>query len=227
MRHCLRTLLGMGVVLELVTGAPAAGQTLDAPIPHASGQSVTPSFEGWYPNADGTFSLSFGYMNRNYEEKLDIQVGSDNRFAPGVADRGQPTHFLPRRHTGVFTIVVPADFSEKQLTWTLINGGETTSVPGHLRPEWEITALEEITSGNTPPVEWPDGNVWSLAERYGRDPDLIVTSTPWTQSPDGQDQWYQPVVDTGLTEDRWVTSVEVKPSLRGRRIVHHVVANLI
>ena len=152
MRHCLRTLLGMGVVLELVTGAPAAGQTRDAPIPHASGQSVTPSFEGWYPNADGTFSLSFGYMNRNYEEKLDIPVGSDNRFAPGVADRGQPTHFLPRRHTGVFTIVVPADFSEKQLTWTLINGGETTSVPGHLRPEWEITALEEITSGNTPPV---------------------------------------------------------------------------
>ena len=35
----------------------------DVPIPHDVGQSVSPSFEGWSENADGTFSLSFGYMN--------------------------------------------------------------------------------------------------------------------------------------------------------------------
>ena len=32
-----------------------------------------------------------------------------------------------------------------------------------------------------PPVDWPDDNVWHMAERYGREPDLIVSSTPWTQ----------------------------------------------
>ncbi len=141
------------VVGAAVLGAPvpAAGQSRDAPIPHDVGQSVNPSFEGWYPNDDGTFSLSFGYFNRNYEQALDVPVGAANRFEPGPADRGQPTHFLPRRHTGVFTVTVPADFGDGTLTWSVTAGGETFSVPGHLRSEWEIDALHEITSGNRPP----------------------------------------------------------------------------
>ena len=72
-----------------------------------------------------------------------------------------------------------------------------------------------------PPVDWPDDDVWRLEERYGRPPDLIVSSPPWTQSAEGQDQWWQPVVDTGLTEDRWVTGIEIQPSLEGRRVTHH------
>lgn len=123
-----------------------------APIPHESGQGVTPSFEGWYKNSDGTFSLSFGYFNRNYRETLDIPAGPRNRFEPGPADRGQPTHFLTRRQTGVFTVLVPKDFGNQKLTWILTANGETNSIPGHLRPEWEIDALNEVTSGNTPPV---------------------------------------------------------------------------
>ena len=79
-----------------------------------------------------------------------------------------------------------------------------------------------------PAVVWPAGDVWHLAAEHGYDePDLVVRSTPWTQTAEGQDQWYQPVVDTGLTEDRWVRAIEVRPSLEGRPIVHHVVTNLI
>jgi len=138
----------------LVAGGVASTQEtkVDAPLPHKVGQSVTPSFEGWYPNPDGTFSLVWGYFNRNHEEFLNIAVGPDNRFEPGQADRGQPTHFLLRRQTGLFAVVVPADFGDQLLTWTLTSHGETILIPGHLRPEWEITALEEVTSGNTPPV---------------------------------------------------------------------------
>jgi hypothetical protein len=47
---------------------------------------------------------------------------------------------------------VPADFGDQQLTWTLTAHGVTIAIPGHLRSGWEITALEEVTSGNTPPV---------------------------------------------------------------------------
>ena len=152
----LRTLCAAVGVLVAVLSLPGAtgAQSLkvDAPIPHAVGQSVTPSFEGWYANPDGTYSLVFGYFNRNYEEYLDIPVGPDNRFEPGPADRGQPTHFLLRRQTGIFAVVVPADFGEQKLTWTLTSHGETIAIPGHLKSEWEITALEETTSGNTPPV---------------------------------------------------------------------------
>ena len=124
----------------------------DVPVPRPRGQSVTPAFEGWYPNPDGTFNLSWGYMNRNYEELLDVPVGPANRLEPGPPDQGQPTHFLPRRQTGVFTVTVPADFGDRTLTWTLTSSGETVSVPGHLRPEWQIDALREVTTGNTPPV---------------------------------------------------------------------------
>jgi hypothetical protein len=77
------------------------------------------------------------------------------------------------------------------------------------------------------PKQWPSADVWHLADSYGRPPDLIVKSTPWTQAPEGQDQWWQPVVDTGLTEDRWVKGIEIRPSSKGRRIVHHVVTNLV
>ena len=78
-----------------------------------------------------------------------------------------------------------------------------------------------------PPAAWPSGDVWRLAGRMGGDPDLVVVSPPWTQPAAGQDQWYQPLVETGLTEDRWVRGVEVRPSIRGRRIVHHALARVV
>ena len=155
-RSITRALCAIGIVGPLVLAAgsraPAQELKLDAPRPHDSGQSVSPSFEGWYENADGSFSIVFGYLNRNYEERLDIPVGPDNRIEPGPADRGQPTHFLPRRHTGVFAIRVPADFGEQELTWSLTAHGQTIAVPGNLRPAWRIDALKEVTNGNTPPV---------------------------------------------------------------------------
>jgi hypothetical protein len=143
----------LAIALTLVLAvSPSSQQIQPAPIPHDSGQGVTPAFEGWYRNADGTFTLSFGYFNRNYREALDIPIGANNRFDPGPADQGQPTHFLARRQTGIFTIVVPKDFGTQKLTWTIAAHGQTNSVPGHLRPEWEIDALKESTSGNTPPT---------------------------------------------------------------------------
>ena len=152
----------VGGVLALAAGvrAPAQELKLDAPRPHASGQSVSPSFEGWFENPDGSFSIVFGYFNRNFEESLDIPVGPDNRIEPGPADRGQPTHFLPRRHTGVFAIRVPADFGEQELTWSLTAHGRTIAIPGNLRPAWRIDALREVTNGNTPPALRfaPDGD---------------------------------------------------------------------
>ena len=66
------------VVATVGVTLPASAQSRDAPIPHGTGQSVSPSFEGWYPNPDGSFTLSFGYFNRNFEQTLDIPIGTDN-----------------------------------------------------------------------------------------------------------------------------------------------------
>ena len=120
--------------------------------PVTKGQTVTPVFEGWYRNPDGTYSLSFGYFNRNYEEVLEIPIGSDNFFEPGPQNRGQPTHFQPRRHWGVFAVTVSADFGYERLVWTLKVRGKTYFVPGSLNKDWEIDALRgEAGSGNSPP----------------------------------------------------------------------------
>ena len=120
---------------------------------------MTPAFEGWYRNADGTFSLSFGYMNRNAEEVVEIPIGPDNFMAPGPQNQGQPTQFQPRRHWGVFAVKVPADFGPGEVVWTLRARGATYAIPGTLHPNWQIDALEgEAGSGNTPPaVKFTEG----------------------------------------------------------------------
>jgi hypothetical protein len=93
--------------MELCRGALALGLLVGArgqpPAPtyipqtkFASGQDVQPVFEGWLQNADGTFTMVFGYFNRNWEEELAIPAGPDNKLEPGDPDRGQPTNFLPR-----------------------------------------------------------------------------------------------------------------------------------
>src|SRR5215210_3194166 len=158
MRHQMRRLRLSMAILAAVIAVPLAGlqgQVQDPPIPHDSGQSISPSFEGWYTNADGTFTLSYGYFNRNFKEETDIDIGANNKFSPGPEDRGQPTHFMTRRVFGAFGVVVPKEAGADKnfkLTWTITAHGETIAIPGHLRPEWEIDALKEATSGNVPPI---------------------------------------------------------------------------
>src|SRR2546427_9467908 len=89
-----------------------AAVTLGGQIRFATGQDVAPVFEGWEQNPDGTYSMVFGYLNRNYEEEVDIPIGPNNTIEPS-GDRGQPTHFYPRRQRIVFKVVVPKDRSEE------------------------------------------------------------------------------------------------------------------
>jgi len=76
-----------------------------------------------------------------------------------------------------------------------------------------------------PPLTWPDASAWQLGDKFGQ-PDLVVKSKPYTVQVTGEDKWWRPVVDTGLTEPRWVRAIEVKPSLAGRKVVHHALTML-
>jgi hypothetical protein len=116
---------------------------------YTKGQNVAPAYEGWEQTADGTKYFLFGYMNRNWEEELDVPVGPDNGFniggdrgagAPGVKlDQGQPTHFLPRRNRFVFRVRVPNGFSEKdELIWTLTTYGKTEKAYASLRADYIV-----------------------------------------------------------------------------------------
>jgi hypothetical protein len=135
-----------------MTAAVAAQAQLPLEPIRDVGQGVTAAYEGWYRNADGSFTLLIGYFNRNKKEALDIPIGPNNRIEPGGPDQGQPTHFLPRRQWGVFTITVPADFGDKKLTWTIVANGKTTSVPMGLHRDYEVEPFKDAAMGNTPPV---------------------------------------------------------------------------
>jgi hypothetical protein len=104
----------------------------------ARGQSVTPAYEGFWRNADGTFDLMFGYYNRNWEEEFDLPVGPANTLDPGGPDQGQPTHFFPRRNQFVFKVRVPANFGNKEIVWTLTSNGQTEKAYGTLRPQYAV-----------------------------------------------------------------------------------------
>ena len=141
--------------LFAIVGAVAASPLLAqqrAPqlvtVRHASGQAVAPVYEGFDINADGSYNMWFGYMNRNYEEAVDVAVGPNNAFEPG-GDRGQPTHFVPRRHKDVFRVIVPKDFGNQTLVWKLNAHGQTQQVVATLKPVWQIDRQRTTRGGNS------------------------------------------------------------------------------
>jgi hypothetical protein len=104
----------------------------------STGQNIAPAYEGWEKNSDGSFNLVFGYFNRNWEEEIDAPFGPANTIEPGGPDRGQPTHFLPRRNRFVFRIRVPADFGTKEIVWTLTTNSKTERAYGTLKADYFI-----------------------------------------------------------------------------------------
>ena len=112
------------------------------------GQDVSPTFDGWAANPDGSFTLYFGYFNRNSEEEIDVPLGSENTFDLGNGDQGQPSHFLAGRRWWVFKVVVPKEWPrDKRVTWTLTNRGRTNVAKGWLQPEWEVVRSGIVLTG--------------------------------------------------------------------------------
>jgi hypothetical protein len=109
-----------------------------AQLSYSSGQGVSPAFEGWDQNPDGSFNMIFGYMNQNWEEEIDVPLGPENTITPGGPDQGQPTHLYPRRNRFVFKVKVPKDFGEKELIWTLTVHGKTRKAYATLKQDFFV-----------------------------------------------------------------------------------------
>jgi hypothetical protein len=76
------------------------------------------------------------------------------------------------------------------------------------------------------PVQWPKGDQFRLLAEFG-EPDLVILTDPYTVPAQGGDQWWRPLVPTGLTQDRWVRAAEVLPAYpEGLPVTHHVLARL-
>lgn len=192
-------------ILAVVLATPLATVQAQTRYMHLNGQVVSPAYEGWWPNEDGSFKLFFGYMNSNWEEELDIPVGPANYFTFvdagvlddlsvdgydfAVADQGQPTHFYPRRNPFLFTIDVPADFAARELVWTLKSQGRTLRAFGSLKADYLIDpqvistevggnfgSLDDRLRDNIPPELRVEGEIYRQVS-VGQPLDLTVIAT--------------------------------------------------
>ena len=137
----------------LAGGVFVSGQVVPPEPRRGFGASVTGAFEGWYYNEDGSRSFLVGYYNRNSQQDPDIPIGPNNRIEPGGPDMGQPTHFLPGRQWGMFSVPVPKDFKpDDQYVWTLVVNGQAMSIPLRLKADYVMSPFAEIAVRNTPPV---------------------------------------------------------------------------
>lgn len=136
-----------GVALIVVAFQDIHGQQRafdDTGLTYTHGQPVVPIYSGYEETADGSFTMHFSYLNRNWQEEVYIPIGPNNNIAPAPfgPDAGQPTYFLPRNNRWQFTVRVPADFGTKDIIWTLTSHGQTYRVYGSLKPEY---ALDEAS----------------------------------------------------------------------------------
>jgi hypothetical protein len=198
--------------------ATAAITPLCAQVQYAVGQNVAPIYEGWERNPDGTFSLVFGYLNRNYEEEVDIPIGTANSITIGkevYGDKGQPTHFYTRRQRFLFKVVVPKDFGEQQkVIWTLTSHGRTDVAKGWLQPEWELSdeVIVENMGGGVPDPnnKAPVVTVGPVAKATVGTPLTLTASAtddglpkPYRRAPSNPDRDAQPKRARGV-QIKWI-----------------------
>jgi hypothetical protein len=193
----VRYLASVGLLLSCAVGAtlvsaqqPGVGQTpsslpLTAPI-RERGTSVTPAFEGWYYDKDGSQRVLVGYFNRNTKQEFDIPAGPNNRIEPGPPDQGQPTHFNAGRQWGVFSIKLPKDFGNKKLSWTIVANGFTNAITLHTNPDYIVEPFEDAANKNTPPkLKFePNGQVFTgppstIAAKYTATVGVAAPLTVW------------------------------------------------
>ena len=112
---------------------------------------MSPAYDGWYDNADGSRTFLIGCYSRNWTDEIDVPIGPNNHFEPGPPDRGQPTHFRPNRNFGMVSVTLPKGSAEK-LWWVLTVNGVTQRVPLSQTPDYNITpdhASEEGPGGKS------------------------------------------------------------------------------
>jgi hypothetical protein len=141
-----RAMVVLGVaLLAFAVRNGASAQSLS----YSSGQNVSPAYEGFEENSDGSFNFLFGYMNRNWQEEIDVPVGPDNNIEPGGPDQGQPTHLQPRRNRFVFRVRVPKDWGTKEMVWTLTTHGKTEKAYASLKTDYRLENIDLMSESGS------------------------------------------------------------------------------
>lgn len=104
----------------------------------------------------------------------------------------------------------------------------------HLQNDWRMsqedidTIVDWVNAGSPfgneedlpAPKQFPDMDDFRLAAELGP-PDHIIKSEAWDVPAEGQDLWWEPIVDSGITESRCIKAVETRPSAAAIGSTHH------
>jgi hypothetical protein len=100
-------------------------------------QPIYPAYDGFLKNADGSYTLAFGYFSHNGED-VTIAAGPDNVVSPDPGDRQQPTVFKPGHWRFQCVMVVSAD-AAPSVRWKLTYAGTTTGTSERmLQSNWNL-----------------------------------------------------------------------------------------
>jgi hypothetical protein len=102
------------------------------------------------------------------------------------------------------------------------NDGSLTDAEIDTIVRWIDAGAREGAAADLPKAKtFASGTGWEIGT-----PDLIVTQKePFKMYPAGSDWWSTFSVETGLTEDRWIKAVQLKPG--NKKIVHHFCAGVV
>ena len=134
MRRMYKSMLALAALLLMAVSPTSRGQD-DQPrflsLTPPEGLPIIPLMEGWVANEDGSTTISFGFINRNTDEDVELPLGQSNYIEPVEFDGMQPTHFPAGRGTGVFVVTLPPDQADVDVWWNLKTGeSEVLRVPG-------------------------------------------------------------------------------------------------
>ena len=122
---------------NVVIALALAFLALPAAVQAQRNQPIYPAYDGYVKNADGSYTIAFGYFSHN-AEPVSIQPGPENVFAPDPGDRQQPVVFKPGQQRFQCVMIVGADLATK-MRWTLTYAGTTTGTSERtLQSNWNL-----------------------------------------------------------------------------------------
>jgi hypothetical protein len=100
-------------------------------------QPIYPAYDGYVKNADGSYTIAFGYFSHN-ADPVTIAAGPDNVFVPDPVDRQQPLVFKPGQQRFQCVMIVSAELAAKT-RWMLTYAGTTTGTSERtLQSNWNL-----------------------------------------------------------------------------------------
>jgi mono/diheme cytochrome c family protein len=202
----MRVASSLGIAVLLAFGAPAAAQTASDAHEVTFSKDIAPIFQKncqqcHRPGSIGPMSLT------TYQEVRPWARSIKNRVVTG-----EMPPYRYDRDIGIQNLKddLRLSLSEIEAISSWVDAGAPMGDPADLPP----------------PLSFPDLSEWAYAEQLGP-PDLIIKTKPYTLAADGQDVWWRPITPTGMTEDRCIKAVSVKPSPQGRAAAHHANSRLL